>query len=88
MSACVLCVIHCVTICGLSAALCVFCVCVSVCVFRDVRMWFLCDILCVGLSCLCVGVCGLCLCVLFARYCAVLSGACVCFVVFVYDCCD
>ena len=33
VSVCVLCVIHCVTICGLSAVFCVCCVCVLVCVF-------------------------------------------------------
>ena len=56
--------IHCATICGLSAVFCVSFVFVCWCVgFCSVRVCFVCDLLCGVLVCLCVGVCGLCLCV-------------------------
>ena len=88
MSACVLCAIHGVTICGLSAVFCACCVCVlvCVCVLLCARVLGVCSIVCcVVLSvCRCV-VCVLC--VLFVRYCVILSGVRVCFVMFVYACC-
>ena len=71
-SLCDLCVMHCVTMCGLSAVRYVFCVCV-LCV---------CCCVCVFVCLVCVGVCVLCLCVFFASYCVMLSVF-VCFVVLV-----
>ena len=50
------------------------------------RVFCVCAIVCCLVVFACVGVCGLCLRVLFASYCAMLSGVVVCFVVFVYAC--
>ena len=72
-------------VCGV---LCVFCVCVLVCVCFVMCACGLCVLYCVLCCLVCVLVCVVCVCVLFARCCAMSSGACVCFVVFVYACCD